>query len=60
MTYQQKYFGTKYGNEKIITNKKWINIETELRMIEEGPKVEINLDALDTTLKKYQTEKPQA
>ena len=31
---------------------------TQLGILEEGPKVDIHLDALKTTLKKYQTGKP--
>ena len=39
----------------------WINnMETELRILEEGPQVEIHLDAFKATLKKYQTGKPLA
>ena len=34
-------------------------MEKELRIIEEGPKVEMPLDALKITLKKYQTGKTQ-
>ena len=44
-------------------NKKaeWINnMETELRILEEGPKVEIHPDTLKAILKKYQTGKPLA
>ena len=33
-------------------------METELRMLKEDTKVEINLDALKATLKKYQNGKP--
>ena len=32
------------------------NMEAEVWILEEGPKVEIRLDALKATLKKYQTE----
>ena len=35
-------------------------METELRMLEEGPQVNIHPDALKATLKKYQTGKPLA
>ena len=35
-------------------------METELQILEEGPKVGIHLDALKVTLKKYQTGKPLA
>ena len=44
-------------------NKKaeWINnMETELRTLEEGSKVNIHADALKSILKKYQTGKPLA
>ena len=35
-------------------------MESELRMLEAGPKVNIHPDALKSTLKKYQTGKPLA
>ena len=48
---------TKKHNE----NAEWINnITRELEGLEEGPKTEIHIDLLKTTLKKYQTGKRQA
>ena len=49
-----KNYGAKNGNRKIITKKaEWINkMETKLWKLEEGPKVEIHLDAFNTTFKK--------
>ena len=57
MQKKQKDFGTKYENGKIIIKKaEWINnMETELRMLEEGSQGNIHLDTLKATLKKYQT-----
>ena len=51
-------FGIKYGNqENIIKKNEWkSNIIKEL----EGPKREIHIDSLKTTLKKYQIGKSQA
>ena len=47
-------FGLKYGNQKKHNEKaKWINNMTkELEGIEEGPKAEIHIDLLKTTLKR--------
>ena len=48
---------TKKRNEKV----EWIkNVTRELEGLEEGPNVEIHIDLLKTTHKKYQTGKSQA
>ena len=52
--------GLKYDNQKKHNDKaEWINILTrELEGLEEGPKVEIHIDLLKTTLKKISNWKP--
>ena len=46
-------FGPKYGNQKHSENAEWINnISRELEGLEEGPKMEIHIDLLKTTLKR--------
>ena len=47
-------FGQKYGNPKIRNERvEWIkNIARELEGFEEGPKAEIHIDLLKTTLKR--------
>ena len=44
--------GQKYGNQENLTKKaEWIsNVTKELEEIEEGPKAEIHIDLLRTTL----------
>ena len=54
-------FRLKYGNQKHNEKAEWINNMTrELEGLEEGPKAEIHIDLLKTTLKKSQTGKRQA
>ena len=50
-------FGQKYGNQKHNEKAEWMNnITKELVGLEEGPKVEIHIDLLKTTLKKFKLE----
>ena len=63
MQKQPKDFGLKYGNQKKKKQPKhnekaeWINnIARELEGLEEGPKAEIHLDLLKTTLKNIKLE----
>ena len=54
-------FGKNNGNQKHNGKAKWINnMNKELEGPEEGPKAEIQIDLLKSTLKKYQTGKRQA
>ena len=54
-------FRLKYGSQKHNEKAEWINnMARELEGLEEGPKVEIHINLLKTTLKKYQTGKHQA
>ena len=60
-------FGLKYGNQENITKKKkkknneWISgTAKELEGFKEGPKAEIDIDLLCTTLKKYKIAKREA
>ena len=55
-------FGAKiWEPKKYNQNAEWINnITRELDGLEEGPKIEILVNLLKTTLKKYQTGKRQA
>ena len=47
-------FGLKYGKQKHNEKTEWINNMTEkLNGLKEGPKVEILIDLLKTTLKRY-------
>ena len=61
MPKKSNHFGLKYANKKHNEKAEWINDTTrELEGLEEGPKAEIHIDLLKTTLKKYQTGKRQA
>ena len=52
MPRKPKDFGRKYSNQKHNKNAEWINtITRELEGPEEGPKTEIHIDLLKTTLK---------
>ena len=51
-------FGLKCGNQENIKKAKWIsNITKELEGLEEGPKVEIHIDLLKTSLKNISNQK---
>ena len=55
MPKKPKDFGGKYGNQKKKKNEnaEWINnITRQLEGLEEGPKTEIHIDLLKTTLKR--------
>ena len=56
----KKIFG-KIWERKDHKKAEWIhNMETELHILEKGPKVEIHLEALKATLKIYKTGKSLA
>ena len=59
---ETEWFWSKIWQEKTHNEKaEWINnITRELEGLKEGPKVEIHIDLLKTTLKTYQIEKGQA
>ena len=49
------------GTERYLQKPEWItDMETELRMLEEAPQVNIHTDGLKASLKKYQTGKIMA